>query len=137
MFTTLQHRIDSYASTSVHRDFEDVIEESNVAIACMDFEAFIGGGVDVFALLCKTKTKWAHLVISGDVKPNADIDECFWNLLKHWYQRSQTALEKLEQFEKLRFGVEYATEFRSAVSAAERMLRNIDITDEELDGLVG
>jgi hypothetical protein len=137
MFTTLRHRIDSYASASVHRDFEDVIEKSNLAIACMDFEAFIDGGVDVFELLCKTKTKWAELVISGEVEPNADVDECFWVWLKNWHQRSQAALGQLEQFERLEFDVDYAAEFRSAILAAERMLGNSDITDDELDGLVG
>lgn len=135
MFKPLRHRVDSYASASVHRDFEDVIESSNRAVACMDFEAFIEGGIGVFKVLCETKAKWAKLVISGEVKPSADIDECFWLWLESWHQRSQMALKKLEEFEGMSFDVSYADEFRSAVSTAERMLTNSDISDEELDGL--
>lgn len=132
MLDVVKHRINAYQQST----FEQVIEDSRNAVACMDFEAFLAGGINVFTSLRKVSTRWAELVASGKIEPDADVDETLWNCLDMWYRRSVDALPQLEQFECMGFDMEDARRFREVIHQAEDIMSHSQVSDCDLVELI-
>lgn len=130
MLNALKNQVASYSS------FDTVISDSKLAVDCMDFETFLKSGIQCFKAIELARSKWADFVMSGEVKPDADIDDLFWSMLTNWKHRSEKAMEQLLWFENEDFEVKHSGAFRRVVEAAEAVLSHDILSDDDLAELL-